>query len=46
MKVVTEGCKQEYRPPKLSVYGDLADITKANASGPKNDHLGGKFKTA
>jgi hypothetical protein len=38
--------KQEYRPPRLHAYGDLAQMTKAASSGAKHDHLGGKFKTA
>lgn len=42
MKVVP---KQEYRPPKLQVYGDLSHITKAMTTGSKNDHSGGSVKT-
>jgi len=37
--------KQEYRAPKLIVYGDLSQITKGNPKGPKNDHTGGSNKT-
>ena len=37
--------KQEYRPPKLHIYGDLTEMTKAGARGGKNDHGGGDVKT-
>jgi len=38
--------KQEYRAPKLVVYGDLSQITNAHPPpGPKNDHSGGKNKS-
>jgi hypothetical protein len=30
-----------YQAPRLQIYGDLADITKAHANGSKND--GGVF---
>lgn len=46
MKVPHIKPKQEYRPPRLQMYGDLTQMTKAAASGSKNDHFGGKFKTA
>jgi len=40
------GSKQEYRPPKLLVYGDLSQITKAHPPpGAKNDHIGGNTKS-
>lgn len=39
--------KQEYSPPKLLVYGDLSQITKAHPPpGAKNDHAGGNIKSA
>lgn len=38
--------KQEYRPPKLQVYGDLSQITQAHPPpGAKNDHSGGNAKS-
>ena len=37
--------KQEYRPPKLHIYGDLTEMTKAGARGGMNDHAGGNVKT-
>lgn len=37
--------KQDYRTPKLLVYGNLSQMTKAMTSGPKNDHSGGNVKT-
>jgi len=38
--------KKEYRPPKLHVYGDLSQITKAHPPpGAKNDHSGGNVKS-
>jgi hypothetical protein len=45
-KVLKTKPKREYRAPKLQVYGDLTQMTKAtNAMTKKNDHSGGKFKT-
>jgi hypothetical protein len=38
--------KQDYRPPRFLVYGDLCQITKAQQKGAKNDHSGGNAKTA
>ncbi len=46
MKDVQTKPKQEYRPPQLQMYGDLAKMTKALPSGSKNDHVGGATKTA
>jgi hypothetical protein len=46
MKVPQMKPKQEYRPPRLQVYGDLTQMTKAGPSGPKNDHGGGSIKTS
>jgi hypothetical protein len=46
MKVVQAKPKEAYRPPKLRMYGDLAQMTKAGATGSKNDHGGGNIKTA
>ena len=38
--------KREYRAPKLHVYGNLTQMTKAtNAMTKKSDHSGGKLKT-
>jgi hypothetical protein len=37
--------KQQYRPPKLHVYGDLTEMTKAGARGGKNDGSKGNRKT-
>jgi len=37
--------KQEYKAPKLIIYGNISQITKGNPSGPKNDHTGGKSKS-
>lgn len=38
--------KQEYRAPKLVVYGDLSQITNGSPTGSKNDHTGGKSKSS
>jgi hypothetical protein len=35
--------RKPYTTPRLQAYGDLADITKANSKGSKND--GGAFGT-
>ena len=46
MTVPQTNPKREYRAPKLHVYGDLSEMTKASTQNfAKNDHLGGKFKT-
>jgi hypothetical protein len=45
MKVPVMKPKQEYHPPRLYLYGDLTQMTRAGSKGTKNDHLGGKFKT-
>ena len=37
--------KQEYRPPKLHIYGNLTQMTKAQASGMKSDGGGPHVKT-
>ena len=37
--------KQEYRPPKLHIYGDLAEMTKGGARGGNHDGPKGKLKT-
>ncbi len=37
--------KQEYRPPKLHVYGDLAQMTRSKPSGRKSDTGGAHLKT-
>jgi hypothetical protein len=38
--------KQEYRPPKLHVYGDLTQMTKSHSSGQKSDTGGAHLKTS
>jgi hypothetical protein len=38
--------KQEYRPPKLHVYGDLTQMTKSKSSGTKSDTGGPHLKTS
>ena len=45
MKVPEIKAKQEYRPPKLHIYGDLTEMTKAFARGTKSDHQGSMLKT-
>jgi hypothetical protein len=37
--------KKPYSAPRLEVYGGVNLITRATASGSKNDHGGGKVKT-
>jgi hypothetical protein len=43
MKAKTPGAKKPYRPPRLTVYGDLRRLTLAKG-GSSNDG-GGKPKT-
>jgi hypothetical protein len=38
--------KQEYRPPKLHIYGDLAQMTRSKTSGAKSDTGGAHLKTS
>ena len=33
----TTPARKPYQKPRLEVYGDLADITKSQAAGTKND---------
>jgi len=40
MKVPEIKAKQEYRPPKLHIYGDLTEMTNAHARGQKSDNSG------
>jgi len=36
--------KKSYQPPKLEVYGDLTEMTKAKGTSPNSDH-GNNHKT-
>jgi hypothetical protein len=40
-----EAPRRPYQKPRLTRFGSLADITRANASGGKNDGAKGNTKT-
>jgi hypothetical protein len=38
--------KKLYQTPEVRVYGDVQEITQANATSGASDHVQGPFKTA